>query len=155
MTLDELREYAGFGNDKSDVFDSWNAEKRRLNALTKFPHSKRRQVWWCNIGQNIGHEQSCSVGFQRPVLVVAAFGNIFWGLPITSSDSAGKKSKDPLYIQLDETSYIDENGLEKVLHGFIALRQLRAFDSRRLIRKIARLDVDTFDGIVKRVRDLI
>ncbi len=159
MTLEELREYAGFTSkqtsfDPLNRFDVWNIEKKILHSRENFPRPKRRQIWWFAIGQNLGQEQSCSEGFERPVLVVAVFGNIFLGLPITSSDPDGKKARSPLYIKLEGMKYTDEAGREKTLHGFIALRHLRSFDSRRLIRKLTRLDVNTFDTIIRKIREI-
>jgi mRNA-degrading endonuclease toxin of MazEF toxin-antitoxin module len=157
MNLDELRKYAGFvaelkNFDPSNKFDVWNVEKKQLHARENFPRPKRRQVWWFSIGQNVGQEQSCADGFGRPVLVVAVFGNIFWGLPITSSDPDGKKARSPLYIKLDGMKYLDELFVEKTLHGFIALRHLKSFDSRRLVRKLTRLDNATFDSIINTLK---
>ena len=103
------------------------------------------------IGLNVGSEQSCEEGFERPVLVLKVFGSIFWGLPITSSDPEGKKKTNPLYFALEGRTYAND-GETKRLEGYVALHQLRVFDSRRLKRKILRLDILLFEEILREVR---
>lgn len=158
MTLDELKTLffgGGEENLESNRLYDWTIEKRNINRKENFPHPKRRQIWWCDIGVNVGQEQGCEDGFERPVLVVQVFGTIFWGLPITSSDPKGKKEKNPLYYKLDNIEYTTPNGKEKSLHGFVALHQMRVFDSRRLKRKILKMELEVFEPIVDKIRELL
>ena len=39
-------------------FDSWNTLKQRLNSKEdkSVPWIKEREIWWCSVGINIGHE---------------------------------------------------------------------------------------------------
>lgn len=137
-------------------FDKWNEKKQELNNLLTFPKTKRRQVWWCIIGHNIGSEQGCINGFGRPVIVIKPFGSLFWGVPITSSDPMGKKEKSPLYIELEGIPYTDPfSNKTKTLHGFVALHQMRVFDNRRLKRKILKLDSEFFEKITKKLRSYL
>ena len=136
----------------NEGFDEWNNQKKSLSAATHFPRPKRRQVWWCAIGLNVGSEQSCEEGFERPVLVVKVFGSIFWGLPITSSDPEGRKKANPLYYEIEGKSYTTDAGEVKKLEGYIALHQLRVFDARRLKRKILRLEIPLFTDIMRELR---
>lgn len=136
-------------------YDAWHKLKATLDALVDFPRPKRRQVWWCVIGLNVGSEQSCTDGFDRPVLVLKVFGSMFWGLPITSSDPDNKKDENPLFYRIEGIPYTTSNGKEKNLEGYVALHQLRAFDSRRLKRKILRVEADLFDRIERKVRNLL
>lgn len=136
-------------------YDEWHRIKATLDALVNFPRPKRRQVWWCVIGLNVGSEQSCTKGFDRPVLVVKVFGSMFWGLPITSSDTNKKKDKNPLFYRIEGTPYVTNDGKEKKLEGYVALHQLRAFDSRRLKRKILRMENDLFDRIEQELKNLL
>ncbi len=136
-------------------FQEWHKLKISLNERGSVVRPKRRQVWWCAVGLNVGQEQSCGEGFQRPVLVLRVFGSIFWGLPITSSDPNGTKEMNPLFHKIDGITYLTENGEEKTLHGFVALHQIRAYDSRRLMRKILKMDIKLFDVILTKVRGLV
>ena len=135
--------------------DKWSKEKLALNAKVTFVRPKRRQVWWCAIGFNVGSEQNCTEGFDRPVLVLKVFGSMFWGLPITSSDPDKKKEANPLYFKIEGTPYLTADGKTKHLEGYVALHQLRSFDSRRLKRKILRMDTPIFDQIESKVRNLL
>ncbi len=35
-------------------FDSWNVVKKKIDATRKAPTFKEKEVWWCNIGLNVG-----------------------------------------------------------------------------------------------------
>ncbi|MFA6278638.1 MAG: type II toxin-antitoxin system PemK/MazF family toxin [Candidatus Paceibacterota bacterium] len=135
--------------------EQWNEIKKALRGLVNFPRPKKRQVWWCTVGLNIGSEQSCDEGFERPVLVIKVFGTIFWGIPITSSDPDGKKEVNPLFYKIEGVSYTTADGKNKILEGYIALHQLRAYDARRLKRKILRIDVGLFSKILTELRSLL
>ncbi len=39
-------------------FDNWNALKKELDHEHKAPTFKQRDVWWCSVGLNIGHEEN-------------------------------------------------------------------------------------------------
>ncbi len=132
--------------------DEWHKLQDSLNKRTDFPRPKRRQVWWCAVGYNIGSEQSCTIGFQRPVLVLRVFGSIFWGLPITSSDPEGKKDDNPLFYKIEGIPYLSPSGEKKNLEGYVALHQLRAYDSRRLQRKILKMELGLFELILRELR---
>lgn len=139
----------------NEGFEQWNKLKIQLNERTSIVRPKRRQVWWCAIGLNVGQEQSCGEGFERPVLVLRVFGSIFWGVPITSSDPNSTKEVNPLFHKIDGISYLTESGKQNTLHGFVALHQLRAYDSRRLMRKILKMDTKLFDLVLTEVRGLV
>lgn len=74
-------------------FDSWNHEKKKLE---KTGHERlvfhEREIWWCSVGINLGHEQDGkNEYFERPVLVIRKFNNrIAWVLPITSKAKTGQ-----------------------------------------------------------------
>ncbi len=135
--------------------EQWSRTKEVLRELTNFPRPKKRQVWWCVVGLNIGSEQSCDEGFERPVLVIKVFGTIFWGVPITSSDPEKKKESNPLFYKIEGIPYITDGEKNKNLEGYIALHQLRAYDARRLKRRILRIDVDLFSKIISELKNLL
>jgi len=141
--------------DSDTIFDAWSNEKKTLHVRENYPRPKKREVWMCVIGKNIGQEQSCKGGYVRPILVLQVFGGLFWGIPITSSDPNGTKEKNPVYYKLDGMSYENEHGAEKELHGFLAFHQLRVLDSRRLKRKILRLDKKLFNTLRTKAKGMI
>jgi hypothetical protein len=73
---------------KKSIFNKWNKLKKVINFREQYPYCKRREVWWCSLGQNVGSEQSFSDdSFARPVLVYKVFSrDTFLGLPITSKE---------------------------------------------------------------------
>lgn len=160
MRFDELRKQFFGSESPSDVnedsvFDSWNEQKKKLHKIENAPKTKRRQVWWCVVGKNVGSEQGCVEGFERPVVVIKSFGKVFWGIPITSSDPEKKKEGHPLYVKLEGISYKDTNGIEKTLEGFLSIHQMRVFDNKRLKRKILKMDIELFEKILRKIRSFL
>jgi len=55
-------------------FDEWNTCKKALQKKGLYPTFKEREVWWCYLGANIGHEIDGSDSeFVRPALVLRRF----------------------------------------------------------------------------------
>jgi len=55
-------------------FDVWFKIKPHLDDLTTYPKFQEGDVWWCHIGENVGHEE-CGKGnkFLRPIIVLKKF----------------------------------------------------------------------------------
>jgi mRNA interferase MazF len=52
-------------------FDNWNNLKKQINKRVGEFLYHAGDIWWCELGKNIGHEQDGKgVTFERPVLVV-------------------------------------------------------------------------------------
>ncbi len=121
-------------------FDTWCKEKQKIND-SQHAYPKRREIWWASIGVNIGHEQD-GVGklFERPVLVIKRFANdTCLVMPMTKSGSDAK-----FYYKLpygDNVSYL-------------VLTQSRTVSSKRLSRNIRRLDLDEFNNIIDKMKDI-
>lgn len=39
-------------------FNSWSQLKQKIDSQEKFPYFEEREIWWCSIGLNIGHEEN-------------------------------------------------------------------------------------------------
>lgn len=52
-------------------------------------HFRKREVWWCHLGQNIGNEEDGKHNlFERPILILKKINNqLFVGLPLTTKYS--------------------------------------------------------------------
>ena len=77
-------------------FDNWNELKKKLEKREKFPSFQEREIWWMNLGLNIGNEQ-CGKGNRlvRPVLILKKFNNhFFFGVPMSSIQ------KDNIYYSI-------------------------------------------------------
>lgn len=101
------------------------------------PTFNEREVWWCQLGVNIGYEMyGKGEGFTRPVLVLWKHSNrMFLGVPLSTTEPKIKKHV-PIKV----------NGKR----GIARLDQMRTFDSRRLVAKnglIEKISHETFVGI--------
>ncbi|MFA7308472.1 MAG: hypothetical protein WC045_00185 [Patescibacteria group bacterium] len=68
-----------------EEFSKWNNLKIPIAERKKFPQFSEREIWWCSIGKNVGHEcDGKNELFERPVLVLKKFNrDTFLGMPIT------------------------------------------------------------------------
>jgi mRNA interferase MazF len=115
-------------------FDRWNGEKSRLNALPSVFLFKEREIWFCHLGLNIGHEQDGDVNkFLRPVAILKKISDeMFFGVPLTRTPRFGKE-----YFTI-----INDHGV-----GFAMLSQGRALDARRLKYYSAIIPEDEFESL--------
>jgi mRNA interferase MazF len=92
---------------------------------------KEGELWWCSIGMNVGHEiYGKGPLFSRPVLIFKKSSpNLFLGIPLTSKLKPG----------IWEVSII-HNGKT----GAAILDQARAFDRKRLIKRIGSVGSQQF-----------
>jgi mRNA interferase MazF len=52
-------------------FNEWNFLKQNLDKKEKTIFFKERDIWWCSLGLNIGHEENGkNTYFTRPILVI-------------------------------------------------------------------------------------
>lgn len=123
-------------------FDKWNLEKKRLHSMGLRKSAHQRDVWWCALGLNLGSEEDGKGwNYLRPVLILKSFGNVVCTiLPISTSNKEHWTKIDIGFIN---------NRPSKIL-----LNQIRSVDTRRLIRKICRLDNSKYEEIRKAVRDI-
>jgi len=123
-------------------FDKWNVEKKRLHSMGLRKSAHQRDVWWCALGLNLGSEEDGKGwNYLRPVLILKSFGNVICTiLPISTSNKE--------HWTKIEIGFIN-NRPSKIL-----LNQIRSVDTRRLIRKICRLDNSKYEEIRKAVRDI-
>ena len=70
---------------KEKHFDKWNELKKKIHAKEVLPIYHEREIWWISIGENIASEiNGKGEDFLRPVLVVRKYGNLFFGVPLSS-----------------------------------------------------------------------
>jgi len=123
-------------------FDGWNILKKKIDQRYKIPTFKQREIWWCSLGVNIGHEENGKNDFfNRPVLVIRKFNNhIFLGVPL-STKIKDNKFYYPIYLKEKKSSAM--------------LSQIRVLESKRLTHKIGDLTQEQFMNLREKVRDLI
>lgn len=103
-------------------FEGWYFQKLLVQAGEVQRYFYEREVWWTVIGSNIGFEEDGKgKEFIRPVIILRKYNeHFFLGIPTSSVAKTGR------YYYAFETS-----------PGYVTalLSQIRAFDSRRLLRK--------------------
>ena len=125
-----------------EQFDQWNVLKKTIVLREKLPTFKQREVWWCNIGLNIGHEENGkNQDYSRPILILKKFNNhIFFGIPLTT--------------QIKEKHYYYKIKF-KDKEQCIMISQLRLFDSKRLINKMGDLSWMQFNQVREILRNVV
>ena len=123
-------------------FDRWNARKKILNndVFDRFVHE--REVWWCALGVNIGVEADGKhENFERPVLVLRKFNrDAVLIVPLTS------RAKPNPY----QWSFKHEGKLFAAVFS-----QLRLISTKRLLRKMYRMDARIFGDIKHIIETMI
>jgi mRNA interferase MazF len=124
-------------------FDAWSAYKKELHQKEHYPTFKEREVWWCYVGANIGHEiDGPGQDFLRPVLILRRFNeHVAWVLPLTRT----KKGK-PFYHVLRTARLADSR---------VVLSQLRLVSSKRLRSLMARVSPLEFREIKDELNGLL
>lgn len=122
----------------------WIPVKIKINNDGFHPRGfKEREIWICNIGENIGFEEDGKGdNFVRPVLILKVFNREFCHIvPLSKKNKGGK-----FYYSFD-----GKTGKESVA----ILSQTRSIDSSRLLRKIGMTSKEDFVEIKKRIRKIL
>ena len=121
-------------NYKKD-FDSWNKEKKRLQKSNPKIFFHEREVWWCELGLNIGFEEDGKNSqFARPVIILKKYSvNAALVVPLTSA-----KKKGAYYFDIGQI-----NGRQ----AKAILSQIRFVDKRRMINKIDTVGKTVFERL--------
>ncbi len=123
-------------------FNKWNDLKQKLDKEHRAPTFKEREIWWCSIGVNVGHEENGKNQlYNRPVLIVRKFNNhIFLGVPLTT-----KIKENKFY----HTIHFKGNNQSAMLS------QIRVWESKRLTHKMGEITGEQFEEVRRGVRELI
>lgn len=118
----------------SKDFDKWNGLKKHIDFQNHIPFFKEREIWWCSIGVNVGHEQNGkNEKFNRPVLIIKKFNTrLFWGVPLTTQIK-------------DNRHYYQFNF--KGQKQCAMLTQMRLWDANRITAKMGRIGQKKFNRI--------
>jgi mRNA-degrading endonuclease toxin of MazEF toxin-antitoxin module len=111
-------------------FDLWNEKKKEIERSDVQRLCREREIWWCTLGVNIGSEQDGKNElFERPVLILKRYNtDLVLILPITSTE------KDNIYY----------TKIKSVMASSVILSQVRAIDSKRLLRKVGMLSIKDY-----------
>jgi mRNA interferase MazF len=102
---------------------------------------KEGEIWWCNVGLNVGVEIfGKGKRFTRPVLVFKKFSSeSFLGIPLTSHRKQGSWYAPICFAGIEATAI---------------LNQALAFDRVRLTERMGTLNSDSFQSIRQAFIDL-
>jgi mRNA interferase MazF len=119
-------------------FDRWNKKKKALHQtnFTHFVHE--RKVWWCALGANVGVEADGKHdNFERPVLVIRKFNrHAVLVVPLTS-----RPKQNPYHAIFQHEG-----------ETFSAVvSQIRLVSTKRLLRRLYRMDSGVFETIQRTV----
>jgi mRNA interferase MazF len=123
-------------------FAGWNDLKIQLNSLAEVPGFQEREIWWCCLGINIGHEMDGKNRlYSRPVLVLRKFNkHVFLGLPLTT-----KIKSNPYYYPIHF----------KERDQCVMLSQLRLWESKRLTTRMGRLSSPQFEQVKEATKNML
>ncbi|MDB5190044.1 MAG: hypothetical protein JWN49_370 [Parcubacteria group bacterium] len=123
-------------------FLEWIRIKSALDAkLHRAPHVSEGDVWWINLGENVGHElNGKSKIFSRPTIIYIKLShNFYFVIPATTKLHDGN-----WYVH-----YVHQGQ-----KAAACLHQARSIDYRRLHRKMGRLDDTDFARIKQGFKSL-
>ena len=145
-----------YGGSMKKDFDEWNAVKKDVHGSGVRALFKNREVWWCQIGANVGYEIDGKQGlFVRPVLVLRKISaDTFVGIPLTKKkkDTITRKNLTHLYYILRENIQGDDG---RGYCSTLDLSQIRLFDARRLISRKYRIHENTFRKVKAGIQELL
>jgi len=130
-------------NIYSKDFFSWNELKQKYQDRDFTPPLfQEREIWWTSVGVNLGFEEDGKAPkFLRPVLIIKKFNReLFVGIPMSTKLKANK-----YYYK------VTVNGSTVS----VLLSQLRTFSSRRLLDKMAELDHEDYEGVIRDLQGVI
>lgn len=134
MTPSNKTAYTYYMSHTKD-FDTWNQEKKLIDAGKPKVFFHTREVWWCKLGINIGFEQDGKNSqFSRPVVILKTYSiNAALVVPLTSKDKKGT-----YYFDLGKIGGRDAKAV---------LSQIRFIDKRRLMKKLDVVNKETFEKL--------
>jgi mRNA-degrading endonuclease toxin of MazEF toxin-antitoxin module len=124
-------------------FDKWNEVKKRTDAKDITAHFREREIYWANIGENIGFEQNGKGrDFIRPLLVFRKYSNnLFLGIPLSTTIREGSFFFNFRFLENKESCAL--------------LVQAKTFDAKRLDRKIGTIKQSDFQLLELKMKELI
>lgn len=124
-------------------FDEWNEVKKQTEEKEETAYFREREIYWANIGINIGFEQNGKgENFMRPILVFRKYSNkLFLGIPLSTTLREGSFFYNFKFLEGKDSSAL--------------LVQAKTFDVKRLDRKIGTINKKDFEKLELKLRDLL
>lgn len=121
-------------------FDTWNNLKKQIDEKKVTIFCNSREIWWCSIGLNVGSEEDGKNElFERPVLIIKIFNkDMLRVAPLTS-----KHKNDKNHIEIKYNDRV----------GSVITSQIKTISSKRLSRKLCRLDKNQFGNVIQEIKN--
>jgi len=129
-------------------FDKWNKVKKDVdNHINKKVGFKVRDIFYMNMGKNIGFEQNGKgKNFVRPVVIFKVFNReMFFAIPLSSQIKEGK------FYYAFEFKKRDES----ISQNIALLSQLKLYSSKRLLNKIGTINKNNFEEMKESFKCLL
>lgn len=119
-------------------FDAWNTIKKQINNEHLILYCNPKDIWWSSIGLNVGSEEDGKHElFERPVLIIKVFNkDMARVIPLTS-----KIRNDKNHCTISYNNRL----------GSAILSQMKTISTKRLSRKLGKLDQKQFNFVVKKL----
>lgn len=129
-----------------EIFDKWNEVKKIVQNDEKIRLFKQRDIFFINMGQNIGFEQNGKgENFVRPIIILKKITNqMFLGIPLSSQLKKGDWFFEFEFDTKDDVS-----------RNIAIIPQIKMFSSRRLLNKIGVIKTKDFEILKQKVKDFI
>ncbi|MDB5188528.1 MAG: hypothetical protein JWM92_126 [Candidatus Nomurabacteria bacterium] len=122
-------------------FDKWNDLKKEIDKSNRVVYANQREIWWCSFGLNIGTElYGKNELFERPVLILKVYNkDTLKVIPLTSKKHNSKYYSGVL--------------LYERITSYASFTQTKTISTKRLSRKIGRINKEQFKIIVQNYKD--
>jgi len=123
-------------------YDKWNEVKKEIQDIEDKIFFKERDIFWARLGKNIGFEQNGKgEEFTRPIIVVKKYStNMMLAIPLSTTIREG-------------SFFYKFNFKDKISTALLV--QNRLLSSKRLVKKIGKIDENNFKQLKERLINLI
>ena len=127
-------------------YNNWNEIKITIENENIIVGFKERDIFYMNMGKNIGFEQDGKgENFVRPVVIIKGFNkNMFFGIPLSTKMKEGKFYYKFRFQKKDE-----------LVENIALLSQMRLFSTKRLLNKIGVISKKDFIKMKNEFKSLI
>jgi RpiB/LacA/LacB family sugar-phosphate isomerase len=118
--------------------DEWNSQKKEIGHGYVRPKFQPRDIWWCQLGKNVGNEQDGDGDrFLRPVIIISKFGEYTCLIIPLSTSQTNAWYKVPVISMGKKATAL--------------ITQSRTVDAYRLVEKGGKMSKDDFDRVSKAI----
>lgn len=128
------------------LYNNWNEIKKVIENENIIVGFKERDIFYVNMGKNIGFEQDGKgENFVRPVVIIKGFNkDVFFGIPLSTKIKEGRFYYKFCFQKKDE-----------LVENIALLSQMRLFSTKRLLNKIGVISKEDFQSLKNKFKSLI